>query len=295
MGAVAARVSLVLAAVLFSSGGAVIKSIALDSVSIACFRSGIAAVVLGVAWPQARRLGDWRAWAVGAVFAATMLSFVVANKLTTALHAIYLQSTAPFYLAVLAPWLLREPLHRRDVAFFGLLALAMGALFVGSPSASTSATEPFQGNLLASMAGLTWAFTLLGLRWGSRNGTGIAESSVVAGSILTCLGTLPLASFTTPTPVADVALILFLGIFQIGLAYVFLTRGLRAVPALEASLLLLAEPLLNPMWAYWVHGEVPKPLALGGALLLICATIAKSWTENANRSRIASTATADVP
>jgi DME family drug/metabolite transporter len=75
--------------------------------------------------------------------------------------------------------------------------------------------------------------------------------------------------------------ITYLGVAQIGLAYVLLTRALRLVPALEASLLLLLEPVLNPVWAWIVHGEVPSPWSISGGALILLATAAKAVSSRA--------------
>jgi drug/metabolite transporter (DMT)-like permease len=74
----------------------------------------------------------------------------------------------------------------------------------------------------------------------------------------------------------DWVMVASLGVFQIALAYVFLIRGLRQVTALEASLLLLLEPVLNPIWAWLVHGERPGAWSLTGGLVILLATLAKS-------------------
>lgn len=76
---------------------------------------------------------------------------------------------------------------------------------------------------------------------------------------------------------ADLALILYLGVFQIGFAYFLVVRGLRGVPAFEASLLLLAEPALNPVWSWLAHGEQPGRWAVAGGLLILAATAARAW------------------
>jgi DME family drug/metabolite transporter len=81
---------------------------------------------------------------------------------------------------------------------------------------------------------------------------------------------LPVTEFST----TDLAILLFLGVFQIGLAYVCLSSGISGVPALEASLLLLLEPVLNPVWAWLVHGEMPTGWALlGGAIIMVATTV----------------------
>ena len=82
----------------------------------------------------------------------------------------------------------------------------------------------------------------------------------------------------TTVSTADVTILLFLGVFQIGLAYVCLSTGISGVPALEASLLLLLEPVLNPVWAWLVHGEMPTGWALlGGAVIMTATTVRTVW------------------
>jgi drug/metabolite transporter (DMT)-like permease len=72
----------------------------------------------------------------------------------------------------------------------------------------------------------------------------------------------------------DWAVVGYLGLFQIGLAYVAMTRGLRRCPAFEASLLLLLEPVLNSIWAWLVHGEQPGQASLLGCTLILIASLA---------------------
>lgn len=67
--------------------------------------------------------------------------------------------------------------------------------------------------------------------------------------------------------------------FQIALAYVLVTSAISHIPALEASVILLIEPALNPVWAWLVHGEVPGVWAMAGGAIILVATTAKSWTE----------------
>ena len=113
-----ARVQVLAAAALFSTGGAAIKAAGgMSGWQVASFRSGIAALALVALLPEARR--GWRpaTWLVGVGYAATMILFVLSTKLTTAANAIFLQSTAPLYLILLGPWLLREPLRGRDLVF----------------------------------------------------------------------------------------------------------------------------------------------------------------------------------
>src|SRR2546422_6373958 len=159
-----ARLRVLAAALTFSIGGAGIKACQLTSWQVASFRSGIAAVTLLLILPEARRGWNLRAALVGIAYAATVTLFVLANKLTTSANTIFLQSTAPLYILLLSPWLLREQIRGRDVAMMVVVGLGMALLFVGTERRFATAPDPLHGNILATMSGLTWAFTIMGLR-----------------------------------------------------------------------------------------------------------------------------------
>jgi drug/metabolite transporter, DME family len=274
------RLLVLAAAVLFSSGGALIKSTSLTAWQVASFRSAIAAVAILCMLRGARRMPDRPTWLVGAIYAATMVLFVIANKLTTAANAIYLQGTAPLYILLVAPLVLREPVRRADLVFMGALALGLGAFFMGQEAATGTAPNPALGNLAALASGITWAGTVMGLRWlGRRTNDGRAtQPSLVAGNLIAAGAALPLALPVSAFTATDLAILLFLGVFQIGLAYVCLSSGISGVPALEASLLLLLEPVLNPVWAWLVHAETPTGWALlGGAVIMLATTVRTVW------------------
>jgi len=159
------RLLLVAAAILFSTGGAAIKSATLTGWQVACFRSGVAALVLLAALPQARRGWSWRIAPVAAAYAATLIAFVMANRLTTSADAIFLQSTAPLYLLLLGPLLLKEPIHRAGLFYMLAVAAGMALFFVGGQPVLATAPDPPRGNLVALFSGLAYALTLAGLRW----------------------------------------------------------------------------------------------------------------------------------
>jgi len=278
------RLRLVAAAVLFSTGGAAIKAATLTSWQVASFRSGIAALAVLLLVPAARRGWGWRVWLVSVVYAATMVLFVLANKTTTAANAIFLQSAAPLYVLVLAPLLLKEHARRSDLVAMAVIAAGLALVLRGAPPAAATAPNPALGDALAVASGVAWALTMIGLRWlGARDaaaggeGGGSALATVVGGNALACLACLPLALPVVGATAADWAIVGYLGIFQIGLAYLFLARGIAGVPALEASMLLLIEPALNPIWAWLAHGERPGVGAVAGGALILAATVARSW------------------
>lgn len=269
------------AAFLFSTGGAAIKAASLTGWQVACFRSGVAVLAVWALLPASRRGWSVRTVFVGAGYAATLICFVLANKLTTSANTIFLQSTAPLYLMLIGPWLLHEPIRRRDLAFMAVLVGGLALFFVGTEAPRATAPDPIRGNVLAAMSGVFWALTVSGIRWMEKRdpGAGAGAAAVAAGNLTAFLVCLAPALPVVSSRPADWAVIAYLGVFQIGLAYVFLTTALRYVPALEASLLLCLEPVLNPMWAWIVHGELPSRLAFLGASLIFSATVARAIVE----------------
>jgi drug/metabolite transporter (DMT)-like permease len=265
---------------LFSTGGAAIKATSFSAWQVAGFRSGIAALVLLIGMPEARRNWSGRAIAVGVAYAAVLITFVTATKLTTSANAIFLQDTAPLYMLLIGPLLLRERLRVVDVIV--ILAVVCGAALLlrgGAPAART-APNPALGDKIAVASGFAWAMTIAGLRWvgrGSRD-AGAAMRPVIIGNLLAFLGCLPFAlPASAPRPV-DIAVVAYLGVFQVGLAYVFLSRSLRFVPAVEASTLLLIEPVFNPVWTWLIHGERPGYQAItGGAVIIFAAFFGSLW------------------
>ncbi len=280
-----ARLQMVLAAVLFSTGGAAIKATSFDGLSggmaVACFRSAIAAVAIAAFLPRSRSGWSWRTWAVGAIFAVTLILFVVANKLTTSANTIFLQSTAPLWIAIAAPTFLHEKVRRSDLAFMVVMGLAMALFFVDAPTAVDTAPQPLLGNILAVCSGVGWAGSLMGLRWlGKYEGTDSAAAATVAGNIVACLVCLPFAlGPATGSNGRDWLLLIFLGVVQIGLAYVCVTAAVRHLAAFEVSLLLYVEPALNPVWSWLAHGETVGALTIVGGLVILGATAVKTFID----------------
>lgn len=264
------------AALLFSTGGAAIKACSLTSWQVAGFRSGVGAIVLYIALPGARRGWTWRTLLIGAAYAATLILFVLANKTTTSANAIFLQSTAPLYLLLLGPFLLHEPVRGVDFAVIAAVALGAVLLLFGSQTQASTAPDPARGNLLALTAGVTWALSLAGLRWMGKRSSTIDSSAatVIAGNLIAFLVSLPMAVPVSHATATDAAVILYLGLFQVSLAYILLTRSLTEVPGLEAATLLLVEPVFNPIWSWVVHGERPSVSAIAGGVLIITAAFA---------------------
>lgn len=255
-------------AILFSTGGAAIKSTTLNSWQVAGARSLVAATAFALLLPESRRLARREVWISSIAYALTLIFFVNATKLTTSANAIFLQGSAPVFLLLLGPWLLKESNKPRDYAILLAIALGMTLIFLSPTTTTTLAPNPELGNAFGAASGLTWAFTLLGFRWIQSKGIDSA-ATVLAGNMLVVALCFPTQFSTT-----DLLPILYLGLIQIALAYWCLTRAVAHLSALEAALLGMLEPALNPFWTWLLHNERPANLALiGGTVILLATTI----------------------
>lgn len=274
------RLLLLAAAGLFSTAGAAIKATTFTAWQIASFRSLIAALFVWLVVPAARRGFTWRVLPVALAYALTLDLFVAGTKLTTAANAIFLQSTAPLYVLLFSPILLKERLHQKDFMRIIVVAIGLVLFFLsGDEQRQASAPDPVTGNILSACSGLAYAFALMGLRWiGQHQSTGNPLVMVIAvGNILAALLCLPNALPIGQARPIDWGVVLFLGIFQIGLGYICLTAGLRHIPAVEASTVLLVEPVLNALLTWLLHGERMAPMAMLGGALIVGATLGDIW------------------
>jgi drug/metabolite transporter (DMT)-like permease len=273
------------AAFFFSTGGTAIKLSGLSSWQIAGFRSGLAALLLWCLVPAWRKWWTPSSLVVGVAFGATLVLFVTANTLTTAANAIFLQYSAPLYLLLLGPWLLGEPNRRSDLALIALLAIGMLLFFVGQETPSATAPDPLRGNVIGACAGVAWALTLLGVRWLARqpDAAGAGGTAVIAGNVLAFFVCLPWALPIPETTPTDWAVVFYLAVFQIGVAYLCLLRGIRELRALEISLLLSIEPVASGVWAWLVHGEIPGAMALIGCSLIFSSVLFQALRKDPTR------------
>jgi drug/metabolite transporter (DMT)-like permease len=258
------RLLILIAAALWSSAGAVMKLCALTGWQIAGGRSLVAALFLLVAVRDARRRPDFAVLLTALAYAATVVSFSIANKLTTSANAIFIQDTAPLWVLLLSPWLLDERPGRAALLSVPVYATGLALFFVDelSPGQVT-------GNLVALGSGVSFALCIIGLRRVQERGA----SALVLGNLFAAALTLPLW-FSGPVPSSlDLVFVGYLGVFQLGLSYLCFARGVARTPALEASLLALLEPVLNPIWTFVFIGERPGPWALTGGAIVLAATL----------------------
>ena len=268
----AAALSVAGAAILWSSGGLFIKLAPMPALSVACGRSLVAAVFyLIVLRPKLRAAR----FSTALAYAGCIVTFVAATRLTTAANAIFLQYTGPAYVLLLSPFLLDEPFRRIDAVCVALSLAGMSLFFVGKVEAG----QAF-GNGLGIVSGVFFALTIVFLRRDARAGNDTALPSTALGNLLAAAVTLPFALQALPamTSARGVGVLLYLGIVQLGVAYLLFIRGVRKVPAAEASLISMLEPVLNPVWVLLGTGERPGPWALLGGGVVIAAVVVRTLT-----------------
>lgn len=262
-------------AVLLSTGSTVIKAVSFNALELAAWRALVIASFLAIAIRPSRACWDRTLLPAAFAHAITTLLFMWGNKLTSAAVAIFLQYTAPLYLLLLGPWLLREPARRTDPAFVLVLLGGMLLLLIGPAPRSQTATNPQLGALVAGTCGIAWAFTTLTMRQLSRrvpDGFQRAIAAVILANMGLAVLLLPWVGWPAAASPRDWSLVAYMGVFQLGCAFILISLGLRRITALEGALLLLLEPLLNPIWAFLIHGEIPGPLVLAGGILILLAS-----------------------
>lgn len=264
-------------ALLWSAGGLLIKWVQWPPMAISGMRSAIAMFFLLLVFrPRPVRINRYLLG--GAIAYATCLTaFVLANKLTSAANAIVLQYTAPVHVAFFAYWFLGERPQRMD---WLTLVMALGGMTLFFMDDLT--WDGLWGNLAALLSGIGFAWMALFLR---KQKDADPIYSVILGNLLAALLGLPFMFASAPTAQGWAGLVL-LGVFQIGLAYALFTVAIRHVTALEALLIPIIEPILNPIWVLLVIGEKPGPLAVVGAVIIISAITLRSlapWIKKAAR------------
>jgi drug/metabolite transporter (DMT)-like permease len=258
--------AVLIAAILWSTSGVFVKLISLSSLQILFFRSVFSTLtVLAIFKKDAVRVNTLTI-VNGLFYSGILIGFVTSTKMTTAANAIFLQYTAPIYVLILEPLLLKTKFERVNIITIIISFIGMSLFFIGKLSPGD-----FRGNIIALLSGVAFAAFLLGMR---KNKPEYQFSSIFYGNIFVCL----FCSFSVwgikEIPLKDFMMIAYLGIFQIGVAYSVFSYGLKKVYAIEASLISMIEPVLNPVWTFFGYGEVPSIFAIiGGVIILIAIAI----------------------
>ena len=252
-----------LAALLWSTGGIGIKGVVDPPLKITFYRSVFAAITLFLLFGRQVRPRWSPAFAAAIVcYALCLTTFVIATRWTTAANAIFLQYAGVVWVLLLSPVILREPMRRRDVIAILVAVAGMALFFVGKFEAKGMA-----GNGMALMSSVFFAGLILALR--REHDT--SRPAVAWGNIVIAVALLPVVANDIAVTPRSLAAFVFLGVFQIGLAYALFVKGLKYVTATEASLTGMIEPVANPVWVLLFVGERPSAYAIAGAAIVLAA------------------------
>lgn len=257
---------LLLAAVLWSLAGVLIKSVHGHPMALAAGRSLIAipVMLLCIGRPRFSFSPAQIGGAIG--YALTVALFVFATRMTTAANAIFLQYTAPIYVAIIGRWYLGERALPIDWLVIAIALAGIALFFFDKLSASG-----LWGNVVALGSGVAFASLVLFLR---KERAGSPVTSAILGNALVAVAGLPIL-VRTHFSATDLRLLLILGVVQLGLPYVFYTAAIKHVTALEATLVTLIEPILNPTWVMLALGERPGRWAIVGGILVLGAVLTR--------------------
>jgi drug/metabolite transporter (DMT)-like permease len=259
-----ALIYLVITALLWSTSGVFVKALSWEPVSILAGRGIFTSIVFLL---YLRRLPkQWSRWMLLAAGGslATQFLFVTSTKLTTAANSIFLQYTAPIYVVLLGYWLLREKPSRSDWVSMGLIFIGL-LLFFGDQLS----TQGFYGNILAVISGVTSAIMVVAFR---AQKDAHPEDSILVASLFMAVAGIP-SILKESWTVTNWSIIAYLGIFQIGLAFILFTKSIKHIPALEANLIGTLEPIFNPVWVYLFLGEAMGRSALLGGVVVLAGVI----------------------
>ncbi|MCU1288749.1 MAG: superfamily drug/metabolite permease [Acidobacteria bacterium] len=276
------------AVLLWSTGGLFIKMTTIDAFAVNAGRSFLAALtVAAFTYKKGLRL-DKFTLLTAFLYAGTLSCFVYANKSTTAANAIFLQYTAPIYILILSPFVLKEKFHFSDLITVVICLAGMSLFFFEEQgSGNLLASNIFVGNIAALASGVFFGLYFIFLRHPRSLSNRNPALSVFYGNILVVVFMIPFLIQNPPEPSSnDLLAIVFLGVFQIGTAYILFTKGIsEGVRSLDASIIGYVEPLLNPVWVFLFIGERPNKWAIIGGAIIIGAVVFHTLKQNRSRIR----------
>lgn len=273
-------------ALLWSSSGLFIKILNLDAFQISFYRSGIAALTVLIVSTIRNKASsksiklqfDGLSVLSSFFFAGILIFFVIATKKTTAANAIFLQFTAPVYLLVLEPIFLKIKFEPRNiiaiaVTVFGMMLFFFGKLEIGS----------IHGNLIAIASGICFAcFALLLKKKRIEKKNENTLNSIILGNAIVAI-----VSFFVVFPdfglsATETLVLLYMGIFQIGVSYMIFNEGIKYVSATESMIIATMEAIFNPIWVFLGIGETPSIYAIAGGIIIMSAIL---WRNLSRRTK----------
>ncbi|HMQ70296.1 MAG TPA: DMT family transporter [Ignavibacteria bacterium] len=261
------------AALLWSSGGLFIRILTLDAFQISFYRSLIAAItiiVISAAGKQKLKFQfDLISVLCSLSYSLILILFVVAAKLTTIANAIFLQFTAPIYLLFLEPAFLKTKFEKKNLIALIFCLFGMILFFFGKLELSG-----YLGNLIAIGSGICFALFTLFLKWKrqlhKRDETLVY---IVAGNFLVCIFCLPVIWGNFSFDLTQGLVLLFMGVFQIGISYIIFNEGVKYISATESMIIAMLEAILSPVWVFIGVGETPSVYAITGSLIILLTIV----------------------
>jgi drug/metabolite transporter, DME family len=269
------RLLILATAILWSLAGIFIKSLDLHPLTIVFYRSLFAALFFLPLVRKSAATFDLPLAVSALSYTAAISSFVSANKLTTAANAIVLQYTAPIFVFIFARVLFRETISRLN-----LVTLLAGTLGVGIIFAGSAGRPDMTGVGVAILSGLFFAIYMTNLRFVTAVD---ARYLTLANNLACCLALFPWVRSRLGLTLADIVILGAMGVIQLGIPYFLFCKGLEKISLQEASLILLVEPVLNPIWVALAFGEIPSNATLmGGGVILLSLALryARPLTKN---------------
>jgi len=278
-----------LASICWSFGGLFIKFIPWGAMSIVGIRACLAAAVF-VIYRRSFKLEFTRGNILTAIcLSSTTVMYVFANKLTTAAAAILLQFTAPVFIILIYLIFYRKKPNASAVVAVLLTLVGMTLFF-----AENLDSGAFWGNIMALISGLSMAGVYVCTKRPDTN----PENALFLGFLINTFIGLPFAFFEVTADVSAWVAVIFLGVVQVGFAYIFFSKGMKRTSALLACLISTIEPILNPIWVMLAgligllpELEIPGRLALIGGIVIILTVVGYNvWVERFAVSKAASDA-----
>jgi drug/metabolite transporter (DMT)-like permease len=263
-----------IAAFFWSTGGLSIKLLKdLDAFQISFYRSVIAAlaiIVITAAKKQKIKYSfDLISVLCFTTFAGILILFVAATKLTTAANAIFLQFSAPIYLVLVEPWLLKTKFDKRNIVTVLIVIFGMFLFFVGKLELGN-----IYGNLLAILSGICFAMFTLFLKWKKQlHKSTDTISNVVLGNFLVGVICFPIIFPNLSLDFTQASILIYLGAVQIGISYMIFNEGIKYVSATESMIIATLEAIFNPIWVFFGIGETPSVFAILGACVILGAIL----------------------
>jgi drug/metabolite transporter (DMT)-like permease len=269
---------MIVAPVLWSTAGVLARQIqSAGAFEMAFWRSSFATIfVFGALYV----LQDRRPWHTlraagmasllsGAMWAVMFTCFIVALTLTTVANVLVVSSLGPLCTALLAFFLLRDPIPPRSWAAIVAASIGMGAMF----GAGFTADDPrhVAGLALALTIPIAGAINIVVLRRSAAHLD--LMPAVMLGALISAVLTLPFA-LPWAASARDLLVLATLGVFQLGVPCLMLVLAARTLTAPEIALLALLEVVLGPLWAWLGAGEAPAMATVyGGAVVLMALVL----------------------